>query len=150
MNFTFIPGENIVKEEDNVWYFGKHNKYKQIMIGKLTVTSNHLVFYQMEPTRSKTLETIGVLFNIPLDQLIAAKYEKRFRSNSSKPRWKDQKVYRQIVKSERLINLPPTFLDGTNIYSVLIMAFQGISEVENMIFEVTDPLGWLKILKAIK
>lgn len=120
------------------------------MIGKLTVTSNHLVFYQMEPTRSKTLETIGVLFNIPLDQLIAAKYEKRFRSNSSKPRWKDQKVYRQIVKSERLINLPPTFLDGTNIYSVLIMAFQGISEVENMIFEVTDPLGWLKILKAIK
>lgn len=150
MNFTFIPGENIVKEEDNVWYFGRHSEYKQIMIGKLTATSNRLIFYQKEPTLSKTLETKGVVFNIPLDQLIAVKFEKRIRSNSSKPKWDNQKIYRQIVKKERTINLPPTLLDGKNIYNVLIIAFQGISKIENLIFEVIDPLGWLKFIKTVK
>ncbi len=150
MNFTFIPGENIIKEEDYVWYFGNHSEYQQIMIGKLTATSNHLIFYQKEPTKSKTLETKGVVFKIPFNQLIATKFEKRFRSNSSKPRWNNQNIYRQILNKERFINLPPTLLDGTNIYNVLIISFNGISKIENIIFEVIDPLGWLKFVKSIK
>jgi len=141
MNFIFIPGEHIAKEEDNVWYLGGHSEFMQIMIGHLAATAEHLTYYQKRPTYSKTLETVKVAFTIPVSKLIAAKFEKRFRSSSSKPKWENLKVYNKIVNGVRPVNSPPALLDGKEIYNVLILAIQGDSQIENLIFEVSDPLG---------
>jgi len=146
MSYTFIPGEQISKEEDRVWYLGGHSAFTRMMVGQLLATTERLIFYEKRPTGSKTLETIGLAFEIPLEKVIAAKFEKRLRRSSSKPRWDDFRVYREIIGQRFAANLPPTLLDGKEVYSVLLVAIEGDGHPESPTFEVRDPSGWLRTL----
>lgn len=121
----------------------------RIIVGQLVATSERLVFYEKKPTRSKTLETVGVAFEIPADKVIAAKFEKRFRSSSSRPRWDNLRVYSQIVNGSHAVNMPPTLLDGKEVYNALVLAVEGKTRPESLTFEVTDPIGWLRVLSEI-
>lgn len=146
MSYTFIPGEQISKEEDRVWYLGGHSAFTRMMVGQLLATTERLVFYEKRPTGSKTLETIGLAFEIPLEKVIAAKFEKRLRRSSSRPRWDDFRVYREIIGQQFSANLPPTLLDGKEVYSILLVAIEGDGHPESPTFEVRDPSGWLRTL----
>ena len=146
MSYTFIPGEQISKEEDRVWYLGGHSAFTRMMVGQLLGTTERLIFYEKRPTGSKTLETIGLAFEIPLEKVIAAKFEKRLRRSSSRPRWDDFRVYREIIGQQFAANLPPTLLDGKEVYSILLVAIEGDGHPESPTFEVRDPSGWLKTL----
>ncbi len=148
MSYTFIPGEQISKEEDKVWYLGGHSTFTRMMVGQLITTTERLIFYEKRPTGSKTLETIGLAFEIPLEKVIAAKFEKRLRRSSSRPRWDDFGVYREIMGQQFAANLPPTLLDGKEVYSILLVAIEGDGHPESPTFEVQDPAGWLRTLGA--
>ncbi|MCL4435621.1 MAG: hypothetical protein M1503_01055 [Thaumarchaeota archaeon] len=146
MSYTFIPGEQISKEEDGVWYLGGHSAFTRMMVGQLLATTERLIFYEKRPTGSKTLEIIGLAFEIPLEKMIAIKSEKRLRRSSSKPRWDDFRVYREIMGQQFTANLPPSLLEGKEVYSVLLVAIEGDGHPESPTFEVRDPSGWLKTL----
>jgi hypothetical protein len=141
MGYTFIPGEQISKEEDRVWYLGGYSTFARMMVGQLLATTQRLIFYEKRPTGSKTLETIGLALEIPLEKAIAVKFEKRLRRSSSRSRWDDFRVYREIMGRQFAANLPPTLLDSKEVYSVLLVATESDGRPESPIFEVRDPSG---------
>jgi len=149
LTLTFIPGESVAKEEENVWYYGGYSGLGRMMVGHLVLTNRRIILYEKKPVK-KALETIGVAIDIPLEKIVAVKFEERGRSPSSRPRWDNPKIYRQTVEGLRRVNLPPNILNGREVYSALMVAIEDEAGLESPTFEVRDPLGWLNTVSKFK
>lgn len=148
MSLTFIPGEKNIKEEDRVWYYGGSSMFEKMVMGHLILTDKQLLFYERRPVNSNSIETVGLAFNLPLAYMVGAKVEERTRSKNTRPLWKSLKQYERILSGRRTLNKSPGIFDSKETYYVLMLTFSIQQAKENPVFEVNDPIGWIKTFET--
>lgn len=153
-SLTVVPGEEILMQRERVWYYGGDPSFNKVALGHLIITDKKILFFEQKTVALSQLlsdvstETLGLAFTVPLDMLKSAKIETRVRSRGSRPVWRDASVYRKIVSGRRPVNKPAGMLDRKERYFVLIISVnRGKNMVDNLVFEVANPLDWIMVLK---
>lgn len=126
-------GEKIIRENDNVFYHGGSARIGHPMWGKLVLTNKRFLFFEMKVEKTGGIfgiggkqqkRIVGARINIPTQNVLSAMVETRTRKKGT-------------------LNEPPTLLSKEE-YKVLMVSLENpMGGVENPVFEVQDPDGWV-------
>ena len=153
-NLVVVPNDEILIQQERIWYFGGFKDYDKVAFGHLILTKEKILFFEQKPislgklVSDTAIETLGLVFTISIKNIKSTSIEKRVRGLSSTPRWNDVEVYQKIVSGKKLVNESARILHRKEEYSVLI--FSVIDENDNqstLVFEVSTPMNWIMNLK---
>ena len=123
------------------------------MVGKLLLNARYLIFHIYEPRYAGLLETArlhstGRVLSIPITSVLDVSIESGVRARKSRPNWKNRDDFEKKSSGLREVNSHPGFLDDAENYSKLMLTIEIDGEVEIAAFEVQNPQGWEKSIKA--
>lgn len=156
-NLVVVPNDEILFQQERVWYYGGFSEYNEIAFGHIVLTSQKILFFEQKPislgqlVSDVAIETIGLIFTIPLKNIKSTTIEKRVRKLSSKPRWDDINVYQKIISGKKIINESARILNRKEQYDVLILSVINENDIlSTLVFEVSNPMALIMKLKPKK
>lgn len=156
-NLVVVPNEEILEHQEHVWYYGGFSEYDKIIFGQIILTNEKILFFEQKPlplgqlVSDVAVETIGLIFTIPIKNIKSTSIEKRVRRLSSKPRWEDINDYKKIISGKKIINESANILNRKEQYNVLILSVIDENDIlNNVIFEVSNPMALIMKLKPKK
>ena len=127
-NLVVVPNDEILIQQERIWYFGGFKDYDKVALGHLILTKEKILFFEQKPislgklVSDTAIETLGLVFTISIKNIKSTSIEKRVRGLSSTPRWNDVEVYQKIVSGKKLVNESARILHRKEEYSVLIFS----------------------------
>ncbi|MCL4435622.1 MAG: hypothetical protein M1387_02785 [Thaumarchaeota archaeon] len=153
-SLAVVPNDRILMQQEAAWYYGGYTSFNRVALGHLIVTERRLLFFEQKPVglsqffSDTSIETFSLAFTLPLDAMRSAQVEMRIRGRGGRPDWRDTEMYRKIMLGQRQINQPVGFLGRKNEYQVLIISVNnGEGRVDSLVFEVENPVEWMRVLK---